>query len=112
MSTVHFAILGDCSLISLNLTLARNQTTATSANCLNGCNGYCLVMDRYYLQGAHIAEAASSFDLQEEISASLVSRITPIVRAMTADSNSPLLPKGHIISMVVPEKRARRQIAR
>jgi TolB-like protein len=51
------------------------------------------------------AEDAGSFGLQEEIAATLVSRITPIVRAMMAGSCPPLLPRGRVISMAIPEKR-------
>ena len=51
------------------------------------------------------AEGAGSFGLHEEIAVALVSRITPLVRAMTADFSSPLLPRGRIISMAIPEKR-------
>jgi TolB-like protein len=51
------------------------------------------------------AGAAGSFGLQEEIAATFVSRITPIVRAMTDGSCPPLLPKGRVISMAIPEKR-------
>jgi TolB-like protein len=54
------------------------------------------------------AEGAGSFGLHEEIAVALVSRITPIVRAMTA---SPLLPRGRIISMAIPEKRTGAAVA-
>ena len=50
------------------------------------------------------AEAAGSFALQQEIAAAVVSRITPNVRAMTADARSPLLPRGRVIPMANPEK--------
>jgi TolB-like protein len=48
------------------------------------------------------AEAAGSFGLQEEIAAALVSRIAPCF---------PLLPRGRIISMVIPEKRTGTAVA-
>ena len=57
------------------------------------------------------AEGASSFGLHEEIAVALVSRIAPIVRAMTADFCSPLLPRGRIISMAIPEKRTGAAVA-
>ena len=57
------------------------------------------------------AEAADSFGLQEGIAAELVSGITAIVRAMAAGSCFPLLPRGRIISMVVPEKRTGTAVA-
>jgi TolB-like protein len=58
------------------------------------------------------AEAAGSFGLQEEIAARLVSWIASIVRPMTADSRSPLLSRGRIISMAIPEKRTQTDPAR
>jgi TolB-like protein len=51
------------------------------------------------------AEAAGSFTLQEQIAGALVDRIKSIVRATTADSNSPWLLRGRLISMVIPQKR-------
>jgi TolB-like protein len=57
------------------------------------------------------AEAAGSFSLQEQIAGALVSGIASIVRAMAADSCSPLPLRGRIISMVIPEKRTETAVA-
>ena len=51
------------------------------------------------------AQAAGSFTLQEQIASALVDRIKSIVRATTADSNSPWLLRGRLIPMVIPRKR-------
>jgi TolB-like protein len=51
------------------------------------------------------AQAAGSFTLQEQIASALVDRIKSIVRATTADSNSPWLLRDRLIPMVIPQKR-------
>jgi TolB-like protein len=51
------------------------------------------------------AKATGSFRSQEEIAAAVVSRITPIVRAITVGCCHPLPPKGRVISIAVPQKR-------
>jgi hypothetical protein len=65
---------------------------------LNSAEGFQLVSYRLDVS----AESAASFRLHEGIAVELVSRITAIVNAMTAD---PPLPRGRMLSMVIPGKR-------
>ena len=62
--------------------------------------GFQLASHRFDLS----TEAAGSFVVQEQIAGALVSRITSIVRSTTAESRSPLLLGGRVLSMVIPEK--------
>jgi TolB-like protein len=57
------------------------------------------------------AGSARSFVLQEDVAAVMMSRIAPIIRAMSGNTCSPSLPRARVISMVVPEKRPGTRVA-
>jgi TolB-like protein len=67
---------------------------------LTSAEGFQLASHRFDLS----TEAAGSFVVQEQIAGALVSRVTSLIRSTTAEFRSPLLPRGRVLSMVIPEK--------
>jgi TolB-like protein len=81
--------------------IRQNGSSLRVACRLTSAEGFQLTSCRFDVS----ADAAFSFDLHEGIAVELVSRITAIVNAMTADACFPLLPRRYVISMVIPGKR-------